>query len=212
MLGKVLAVVVSVLAVLPGSAGAHPLSRDQWSLRSAVQLADQKLDVVVVLEVPFAVVAKDLKPMLDAARQAPNAAQAAEQVITDYAKKHWDALGKACTLTVDGKKVAGAWRASSNRLNGKGAVEGGFFLYIVEFAPSAPLVLDGDVTIVVDDKAYLDAPMVYSAFVHAGAGWKVASNSAAKLLPARPYDLNAPDFWVSDPALRRLEARFVKAP
>lgn len=196
-----------------GAAHAHPMSRDQWSLRTAVQLVADKLDAVVVLEVPFDVVAKALKPGLDAARSQGQAAPtAADAVIQGYAKQHFDTLAKHLTLTVDGRSVPGAWRPSANRLNGKGAVEGGFFLYIVEFVPSGPLPLDADVTLVVDDRAYLDAPMVYSAMVVAGTGWKVVSSSAAKLLPARPYDLNAPDFWVADPALRRVEARFQRTP
>lgn len=203
---------IAVGALVGVRAEAHPLSRDQWSLRSAVQLAGEKLDAVVVLEVPFAVVAQELKPDLDAARKAPNAAQAAEAAITTYAGRHWEAMAKGLTLTVDGRRVAGTWKPSANRLNGKGAVEGGFFLYIVEFVATSPPVLDGDVTVVVDNKGYPDKPMVYSAMVHAGTGWKVASNSAARLLPSRPYDLNAADFWVADPALRRVEARFVKAP
>lgn len=198
---------------IAGVAEAHPMSRDQWSLRTAVQLVADKLDAVVVLEVPFDVVAKALKPGLDAARaQGQAAPAAADAVIQGYAKQHFDTLARHLTLTVDGKPVPGTWRPSANRLNGKGAVEGGFFLYIVEFAPAGTPKLDDDVTLVVDDKAYPDAPMVYSAMVVAGTGWKVVSNSAAKLLPTRPYDLNAPDFWVSDPSLRRVEARFQRTP
>ncbi len=207
--------VMAMLAVLwgyPQPAGAHPMSRDAWSLRTAVQLAGEKLDVVVVMEVPFAVVAGDLRPALDEARKAPNAALAAEAAVTAYAQRHFSALGKALTVRLNGAPLAGTWRASANRLNGKGAVEGGFFLYIVEFVPKSPPVLGSAVRIEVDNAAYPDPTMVYSVMVHAGSGWSVSQNSAAKLLPSRPYDLNAPDFWVSDPALRKLDARFVKAP
>ncbi|MCB9679928.1 MAG: hypothetical protein H6733_00525 [Alphaproteobacteria bacterium] len=210
---RLVAAVVAFLALAVGTvAAAHPMSRDKWSLRTAVQIADGKLDAIVVLEVPFDVVTKDLKADMDAARAAPDASKAAQQVLDAYTKAHWDRLGKGLTLQIDGKKVAGSWKPRDNRLNGKGAVTGGFFMYIVEFVPDAPLTLGTPVTITIDDAGYADVDMVYSAMVVAGDGWTVEDNSAAKLLPATPYDINNPAFWVADPALRHLAARFARTP
>ena len=75
---RLVAAVVAFLALAVGTvAAAHPMSRDKWSLRTAVQIADGKLDAIVVLEVPFDVVTKDLKADMDAARAAPDATSGA---------------------------------------------------------------------------------------------------------------------------------------
>ncbi|MCA9572016.1 MAG: hypothetical protein KC656_29460 [Myxococcales bacterium] len=194
-------------------AWAHPLSKTNYSLRTAIQVEGETADVVVVLEVPFSVVTEDLKGDLEKAREAAAPAKAAQDVLDAYTQRHWAQLAKGLTLTVDGEAVPGAWKPRANRLNGKGAVSGGFFLYIVEFVPAGgALPLDDDVTFVVDNQGYQGLPMVYSAMVVSGKGWKVAHSSASALLPDRPYDLNAPDFWVEDPALRHLVARYTRTP
>ena len=191
---------------------AHPMSRDKWSLRTAVQLAGDKLDALVVLEVPFDVVSADLKAGLDEARASENPARSAQQVLDGYAKKHWDQLAAGLTLTVNGAPVEGAWTPRNNRMNGKGAANGGFFMYIVEFVPQTPFVWDTAVDIGVKNTGYSEPPMVYSAMVVAGEGWRVEKNSTVDLLPKRPYDLNAKDFWIADPALREVSVRYAPEP
>lgn len=205
-------IAVLITTLLPALAAAHPLSKDTWSLRSAVQAQADALDVVVVLEVPFAVVTKDLRERMDAVRASGEGSKGAQAVLDAYAKEHWARMAKGLKLTVDGKAVEGSWRPRDNRYNGKGAVDGGFFMYIVEFVPTSGWSLDGDVTVVVENAAYPDEDMVYSGLVLSSPPWTVTRDSSKDVLPDRPYDLRSPDFWLPDASLRKLVARFVKAP
>lgn len=207
---RLFAVLIALCVALP--ALAHPMTRDAWSLRTAVQLAGETLDVVVVLEVPFDVVTSDLKADLDAARTSADASKAAQAVLDRYTQKHFDTMAAGLSLTIDGKKVAGAWKPRKNRLNGKGAVTGGFFMYIVEFVPAAPPAFGREVRVVVHNGGYTEPKMVYSAMVVSGVGWTVAEDSSKSLLPDKPYDLNGPEFWVSDAALRKVSARYTRTP
>ena len=198
-----------LLGVLGGPAEAHPMSRDKYSLRTAVRLSTSQLDAVVVLEVPMDVVTSALRARIDAATAASTEARA---VVDAYSAAQWQAMAAGLSLTIDGQAVPGRWLPREDRFNGKGAVSEGFFMYIVEFRPDGPLRLDGDVTVRVVNKGFTEVPMVYSAWVLAGDGWTLASSSAQRALPGRAYDLNDPAFWVEDPSLRTVEARFVAAP
>jgi hypothetical protein len=201
-----------VLWLLCALALAHPLSRDRYSLRTAVRVEADRTDVLVVLEIPFDVVMKDVRAGLDAAGVSAEGGAPAREVLDRYNQSVWRRLADGLLLLVDGQPVAGSWVPSSNRYNGKGAVTEGFFVYIVEHRPAAPLALGPEPSITVVNTAWPDAPMAYSAYVAAGPGWTVASSSAARLLPERPYDLNDASFWVDDAALRLLTARFRRAP
>ena len=68
--------VLLVVALAVPSAQAHPMSRDKYSLRTAVQLTGGKLDAVVVLEVPFDVVTGDVRPDMEKARTAADSTAA----------------------------------------------------------------------------------------------------------------------------------------
>ncbi len=204
---------VAMVALLTASvASAHPMSRVDYSMRAAIQFDGDHLEAVVVMEVPFDVVAADLRAGMEAARSATEPSHQAQQVLDAYSHKVWDQMGQGLRVRVDGQVVPGTWGPKDNRLNGKGAVTGGFFLYMVEFKPSAPLKLDQDVDVVIENWGLADKPMVYSAMVVAGRGWKVTMDSSRVALPNAPYNVDDPRFWTRDLSLRRLEARFVSTP
>lgn len=191
-------------------ADAHPLARDRYSLRAALRLDGDRVDALVVLEIPFDVVVKSLGGELQASGVDPASASARE-ARDAWTASVWKRLADGLVLTVDGVVPAGAWAPSDNRYNGKGVASEGFFLYVVEFRPAGPITLDGDVTLDLVNTGWTDAPMSYSAVVMPGKGWTVTEHSLSGVLPDRPYDLNDPAFWVDDPGLRALRARFVKA-
>jgi hypothetical protein len=193
-------------------ASAHPMSRVDYSMRTAIQLDGDRLEAVVVMEVPFDVVAADLRAGMEAARSANDPSHQAQQVLDAYSHKVWDQLGQGLRVRVNGQVVPGSWGPKENRLNGKGAVTGGFFLYMVEFKPAAPLQLGPGVDVVVENWGMADKPMVYSAMVVAGRGWTVTMDSSRVALPNAPYNVDDPRFWTRNLSLRRLEARFVAAP
>lgn len=192
------------------AAEAHPLSKDKYSFRTALRLDGAELDAVVVLEVPFDVVRVDVAEAMKAAKTSDDPAGAAEAVLDGYRDAQFAAIADGLRLTVDGEAVPGRWVPRDNRLNGKASVAGGFFMYIVEFQPKGALELDDDVTVRVDNQGYPEAPMVYSAMVLSGEGWSLASQEP-DVLPDGPYDLNDPRFWVEDPRLRKVGARWTRA-
>lgn len=204
------AVLVGLLCA--GEAHAHPMSRVDYSMRAAVQLDGDHLEAVVVMEVPFDVVAADLRAGMEAARTAAEPTAQAQQVLDAYSHKVWDQLGQGLRVRVNGQVVPGTWGPKDNRLNGKGAVTGGFFLYMVEFRPAAPLVLGKSVDVVIENWGMADKPMVYSAMVVPGRGWTVTMDSSRIALPNAPYNVDDPRFWTRNLSLRRLEARFAATP
>lgn len=198
--------------IVSAVASAHPMSRSDYSVRSAIQLDGDQLEAVVVMEVPFDVVAGELRQDMETARAAKNPSHQAQAVLDAYSRRHWDAMGGGLRVRVNGEVVPGTWGPKDNRLNGKGAVTGGFFLYMVEFTPAAPLKLAGDVSVVIENHGYADKPMVYSAMVVAGKGWRVSLDSSRFALPNAPYNVDDARFWTRDLSLRRLEARFAATP
>ncbi len=203
------------LAVLPSLliaslALAHPMSRDKYSLRTAVRADRERLEAVVVLEVPFDVVMADIKSQLEAAREQPGGRKVAQDVVDAYAQKQFATMAAGLSLTVDGAAVPGRFQAKQSPYNGKGAVSEGFFVYIVEFRAAGEVPLDDDITVVVSNAAYAEAQMVYSAWAFPSSDYEVVSHSASSKLPARAYDPVDSAFWVDDAALRTFEARLKK--
>lgn len=191
---------------LAGSAVAHPLSRDQWSLRTAVRLAGDDAQVVVVLEVPFDVVGRAVREARAADPDTP-----VDRLLEAYGHAMLERLAAEVRLTVDGQPVPGAFGPKEHPLNGRGSASGGFFTWIVEFTPTGAWPLDGDVVVQVVHQDFADVGIVYSAFVDGGSGWRVAEDSSKAVLPEGTYRMDDPAFWSADPRLRTLRARFLTA-
>jgi len=202
---RVAGLALAIGLAVPG-ASAHPLSRDQWSLRTAVRVARDDVQVIAVLEVPFDVVGKAIRARREAAPDTP-----VDQLLSAYGRTALQTLASQATLTIDGQAVQGRFVAKDHPLNGRGSASGGFFTWFVEFRPEGAWPLDGDVTVGVAHGGYTDVDIVYSTLADAGPGWTLAEDSSRQVLPDRPYRLEDPAFWSPDPRLRTLTARFVAA-
>lgn len=181
---------------------AHPLARDRYSYRVAVQVGDGGLRALAVLEVPFETVMAALRT---ADGRPPD-----RSALDAWNRRVWAGMGDHLLLRVDGRVVPGAWRPSDSPLNARGSVSEGFFVYIVEFAPTEPWALRDGATVLLANAGWSDVPMALSAWVVAEDGWRVVDSTAALSLPSSGYDLNDPRYWSDDPALRLLEARFAR--
>ncbi len=200
---------------LLAAALAHPGSRELYSLRTAVRLDGDRLDAVVVVEVPFDVVMARLRPVIAPFRERGDAEGARGAIEADKAAR-FEEIARTITLTVDGSALPGRWAPRDVPYNGQGSAAGGFFLYVVGFVPAtgarpADRDGDGDIDVRVRTTALAEAPMTYSATALAGGGWTVADSSAAGLLPASPASVDDPAAWVRDDALRDLRVRYVRA-
>lgn len=192
-------------AALLGSttAWAHPLSKDKWSLRTAVRLQERTAQVLIVLEVPFDVVGKAIRQAREQDGDAP-----VDQLLARYGREVLGQLAGQASLTVDGRPVPGTFVRKDHPLNGRGSAAGGFFTWIVEFQAKGDWPLDEEVVVEVRNTGFTEADIVYSALADAGPGWTLVEDSTKGVLPSRRYVLDDPAFWSPDPSLRTLRARF----
>lgn len=196
------------ILLLAVSAQAHPMSRDAYSMRSAVRVAGEKIETVVILEVPFAEVTKTIGPAAEALKGQPDAAAKMTTLLDGLMATQVAGLGAGLQLQVNGAVVDGSWGPRSSPYNGKGSASEGFFMYIVEFTPASPWSLADSLTVQLTNTAWTDVQLVLSATALGGQGWTVTGSSAKDLLPDRAYDAQDPEFWIDDPRLRKLELSF----
>lgn len=187
------------------AAPAHPLSKDTWSLRTAVRVRGDAVEALAVLEVPFDVVGAAVRQARAADPDTP-ASVHLEAVSAGYLLE----LAAQARVEVDGVAVPGAWVAKDHPMNGRGSASEGFFTYLVTFAPAGAWPLDDDVTVRIAHTGFADAPMVYSVFAVGEAGWTVRAHSAQGILPDGPYRIDEPAFWSDDARLRAFEGRFTR--
>lgn len=202
MIARIAALCTAAMLVWT-SAQAHPLSRDQWSLRTAVRLQQDTAQVLAVLEVPFDEVGKAIREARDAQPDTP-----VDQLLKAYGERMIRVLAQQAKLTIDGRAVAGHFVPKDHPLNGRGSAAGGFFTWFVEFRPDGAWPLDGDVVVQVAHTGFEDTDIVYSALADAGPGWTLVEDSSKLVLPDRIYRLEDPAFWSPDPRLRTLRTRF----
>lgn len=199
-----------ILALWLASASAHPLSRELFSFRTALRLDGDRLDALVVLEIPFDVVMAGLRERLGTDKPALDD-PASRAAVDAWNQRIWEKMADGLLLVADGQIVPGRWKPSGSRYNGQGAVTEGFFLYVVEFEAAAPLPESTSHTVRVTNIGWPDAPMAWSGVVFPGAGWTVTQSSTTGILPDRPYALDDAAFWVADPSLRTVEGRWTRA-
>lgn len=202
-----LGLVLIALAGLVGPlvASAHPLSKDSWSLRTAIRVADEGVDVLLVLEVPFDEVREALQQAAQAQPDTPP-----PELVRAYGAKVLERLGGQATLQMNGAPVPGRFSPKDHPMNGRGSASGGFFLWMVAFEPQAGWSLTDPVSLTVSHADFTEESIVYSAMSVAGAGWRVAHDSARDVLPSGPYLIDDPSFWSPDPRLREVTVRFVR--
>ena len=196
--------ILSLICFLLGSvAMAHPFSKDEYSLRTAVRISDKGITPLVALEVPFAKALEEIDAKPDESKKVKL------KKIEKYTKKQWEILAENLTFTIDGKKVKGKWQAIKHPANGKGAE--GFFVYLVSFkAKKKILPTDGSV-IVIENQAYPDVPMVYTGSAKAIEPWVIVTSTPKTILGEHEAkDLADPDRWSTDAGLRKMEITIKK--
>lgn len=180
------------------SAQAHPFSQEEYSLRTAVTISDKGVVPLVVLEIPIPIALREIGATTD------DPTEVKKRKITSYNKLQWDTLSSNLVFTIDGQHVEGQWLSIDHPANGK-ATEG-FFVYMVSFQYAKPVAIHNDSKIVIEDKAYPEAKMVYSGSVTAKEPWVVVSSTSQQILQEyETADLSEPKRWSKDPALRNME-------
>lgn len=176
-----------LLLLCSSTALAHPMGRDEYSLRAGVEANKTGVRIVIMGEIPVPAVIEGLGKEAQGKRPTPAQVKA-------YTEARQQELMAAQTVTVDGEPMALAWEPSPSALNGR-AIDG-FFVYVVQ--TQIPVgKLDNDVTVVLDDQAWLTAPMVYDAEVRARAPWTLGEHSG-------------PKDWTADASARQLTVRFTR--
>jgi|GEM_PF-4019781 len=209
-----------LLLLLPAFASAHPMSRDQWSLRHAMKLDAGGLTAVVVLEIPDQMVVDELKAAeaiaqagVQAGTDKRSPSELRRDLVDAQRKEQWKLLGRGVSLTVNGKPVDVAFTPHDTPANGRAM--SGFFLYIVSVKLPAdhPALAGETVAAVLQDDAYPVPPMVFSALVKGGDDWLPTFDSSTAVFgddrgSGLPDD---PRSWSDDKSLRRLEAKWKRA-
>lgn len=183
-------------------ASAHPLGASSYSLYHALRMSEEKLSVVVVLEVPRDVVLNDIRGRItDGASK--------KRAVKDHDASRFLALSEGLTLTVNGKRSDVQWRPLANASNGKLVDE--FFMYWV--GAEVPMGAASSVAVQLTDTTYQSEEVVYSGSVQALDPWRVTVNGASQVLGADPSTMERtdPKAWTSDAALRSLQGAWEKS-
>ena len=141
-----------MLALLPALALAHPMAGTDRSLRSAVRLTPDALEVVVVLEVPIDTVKADVSAWREAEPEGDGAAFRAR-----YTQQRFDTLAQTTTVTLDGRPVEAVFAPLDSPINGRGLE--GFFTYVV--AASLPVPTSAQSRLTVHLAAYPDGTDIW---------------------------------------------------
>ena len=176
---------------------AHPFSKEEYSLRTALKVSEKGLVPLVALEVPIPIALKEI------GADTTDPTEVKKRKIRAYNELQWNTLAENLSFTVDGNSMKGQWLAIDHPANGKAAE--GFFVYMVSFQfETSPELKDGS-TIVIHNAAYPDSPMVYTASATASPPWSVASSTAQEILgEGEKSELTDPKRWSEDARLRTL--------
>ena len=188
---------MAALLAFSTTAQAHPFSKEEYSLRTALKVSDKGLVPLVALEVPIPIALKEI------GADTTDPTEVKKRKIRAYNELQWNTLAQNLSFTVDGTPMKGDWLAIDHPANGKAAE--GFFVYMVSFQfKDAPDLKNGS-TIVIHNAAYPDSPMVYTASATASPPWSVTSSSSKDILgEGEQAELTDPSRWSTDAALRTL--------
>jgi hypothetical protein len=192
--------ILSLLALMLAGqeADAHPFTKEEYSLRTAVKVSEKGVVPLVALELPIDVVLKGIGTGKEDPREVK------KRKIRQYNESQWNLLADSLVFTVDGVPAEGEWLAIEHPSNGRAAE--GFFVYLVSFrhdGEQAGLV-EGS-TIVIENSAYPDAPMVYTGSASAEAPYAILSSTSKEIIGASEgADLSEPERWSKDSSLRKM--------
>ncbi|MEC7984877.1 MAG: hypothetical protein VX278_06920 [Myxococcota bacterium] len=176
---------------------AHPFSTNEYSVRTAMKVSDKGVALLVAMEIPITVALEEIGAKKEESKKSK------QKKIKRYTQQQWDLLAKSLRYTVDGKEPKGRWRPIEHPANGKAAE--GFFVYLVGFQSKKPLKVKPGMTIVVENNAYPEAPMVYTASAHSSEPWRIAESTSKTILGEKEaLPLAEADRWSRDAGLRTL--------
>ena len=186
------------LLLLAQQAQAHPFAKEEYSLRTAIKVSEKGVVPLVALELPIDVVLKGIGTEKEDPREVK------KRKIRQYNESQWDLLAESLVFTIDGRTAEGEWLAIEHPSNGKAAE--GFFVYLVSFRHSGPpAALKEGSTIVIENKAYPDAPMVYTGSASADPPFSVQSSTSMQILGENEKaELSDPARWSRDSGLRKM--------
>ena len=195
----------TLLIMWSTSALAHPFSKEEYSLRTALKVSEKGLVPLVALEVPIPIALKEI------GADTTDPTEVKKRKIRAYNERQWDTLAENLSFTVDGSPLKGQWLAIDHPANGKAAE--GFFVYMVSFQfTETPNLKDGSI-IVIHNAAYPDSPMVYTASATASTPWTVASSTSKDILgEGEQAELTDPSRWSEDASLRTLKVIIKSSP
>lgn len=180
------------------TAQAHPFSKEEYSLRTSIRVSDKGVVPLVALEIPIPIALKEINA------KAEDSTEKKKKKIEKYNKKQWKLLAKNLSFSIDGKKAKGKWLPIKHKANGKAAE--GFFVYLVSFQHKSRTPLQNGSTIIIENRAYLDAPMVYSGAAKASAPWSITESTSKNVLGENEMaELSDPKRWSSDAKLRKMK-------
>ena len=186
-----------MLILLSSLLYAHPFSTDEYSLRTAMQVSDKGVSLMIALEVPISIALEEIGAKKDESRKSK------QKKIDRYNKKQWQDLGKALDYRIDGVPQKGKWLPIEHPSNGKAAE--GFFVYLVGFKAKKTPALKAGSVIEIHNKAYPDTPMVYTASTYSKAPWFFTENSADTILGEKQaLPLSDAERWSRESELRSL--------
>jgi len=185
------------MLLLLSSVFAHPFATSEYSLRSSIQVTEKGVSMLVAMEVPIPRALKEIGAKKEESKRVK------QKKIDAYTKKQWKLLGDSLSYSIDDVPQKGKWFPIDDPSNGKAAE--GFFVYLVTFKPKKnPTLKDGSV-IKINNQAYLEEEMVYSASVYDSDFWSVKSSTALDVLGEKQFiPITSEERWTRDDTLRSL--------
>ena len=184
------------------TAFAHPFSKEEYSLRTAITLSSKGVVPLVVLEVPIPIALREIGAEVEDPRDLKR------RKINAYNNQQWDTLAENLTFTINGEAANGEWLAIDHPSNGK-ATEG-FFVYMVSFMYKDLPNLGQEVTIEIHNTAYPESKMVYSGGATAKDPWIIVKSTSKDILGENEKaELTDPKRWSTDELLRHLTVQAV---
>ncbi len=195
---RMLALVGALAA--PSVISAHPFDATYYSSRAAIKADAEGLHVLVVVEVPTAMILEEFLTLYG------DPTQLDEEANEIFRRRQFEKLTKDLYLRINKKRAAGTWQPVDSEANGRGTET--FFVYLLEFKhedPKAVAELESlDIRL---DMEVFSRDLIYLSASAEGYGpWKVTKNSAEPILEVSSDELYDPETgrWSIDPRLRRL--------
>jgi hypothetical protein len=212
----VIALAVVLGAAFPAILSAHLFWPTFHSAKSALSVdAEKGLQAAVVIEVPtFELLASFKQHYADLDLLKEIEAGRFDELETEFRDVQFERFAKELTLSIDGKPVPGRWKPVDTPINGKGTE--GFFVYMLEFAYSAPPKLGDRIAVRLENKVFPEAQVVMANVAEAGAGWRVAESSIPppeeypQLPEGAEYAQEDLAIWSIDPVKRDLKVVFTR--